>query len=559
MSSDADRRGPPRWRGRRAARGALPRPRPLGGRARLPVALLLGYFGGRLIGGWLGNATARRHDRGAGRDRGRLLQPVQDGVPSGAARGAAGAAPARAPGAVRRPGRGVPDPGRPERRLGDPASEADDDVDEDIDLETRRWTGSTTTRRRIDVRRPATPPGPAGALRPGCARPRFAGVAAATDPARVLRRLEWLAGVYGVAGAAFLGARTAVRRGGGRLDSGGSGQYRCVPRPAEADWSACGRKILNNEDPLDRRSRRLVWLRFSLLTLAPLALTLDGLGARAGTGDGLLGASAGGRDRRTVAGRVRADRTRSSWRLKAPPPNTIPSSTVRSTGCGRARGLAESTRIPAVPDHVVMALLVLVLVAVVFIPLRSKLKSQAALERPGKGQQLLELVVLALRNLMEDVIGHGAAKRFMPMIGALAFFIFLCNILGPVLLPAAADRQHQHHLRALDHRLALLPPGRDQEARPRPTSSSSWDRSRRCFFLFIPLELISHLARAFSLGLRLFGNIFGEHLAASVFFMIPFIVPFPMMALGIFGATLQAFIFCMLTMVYIAGAEADEH
>ena len=79
------------------------------------------------------------------------------------------------------------------------------------------------------------------------------------------------------------------------------------------------------------------------------------------------------------------------------------------------------------------------------------------------------------------------------------------------------------------------------------------------FFLFIPLELISHLARAFSLGLRLFGNIFGEHLAASVFFMIPFIVPFPMMALGIFGATLQAFIFCMLTMVYIAGAEADEH
>jgi len=93
-------------------------------------------------------------------------------------------------------------------------------------------------------------------------------------------------------------------------------------------------------------------------------------------------------------------------------------------------GLAETTHIPVVPDHVVMALLVLVLVAVVFIPLRAKLKSEAALERPGKGQQLLELVVLALKNLMEDVIGHGAAKRFMPMIGALAFFIFLCNILG---------------------------------------------------------------------------------------------------------------------------------
>src|SRR3990172_12716252 len=91
-----------------------------------------------------------------------------------------------------------------------------------------------------------------------------------------------------------------------------------------------------------------------------------------------------------------------------------------------AAGLPERTGIHEVPDHVVMALLVMVLVAAVFIPMRSRLK----LETPGKFQQLLELVVLALRNLMEDVIGHGAARRFMPMIGALAVFIFLCNILG---------------------------------------------------------------------------------------------------------------------------------
>jgi F-type H+-transporting ATPase subunit a len=221
-------------------------------------------------------------------------------------------------------------------------------------------------------------------------------------------------------------------------------------------------------------------------------------------------------------------------------------------------GLAEMTGAHHVPDHVVMALLVLVLVAVVFIPLRARLKSEAALERPGKGQQLLELVVLALRNLMEDVIGHGAAKRFMPMIGALAFFIFLCNILGLFffLQPPTGNTNttfalsitawlYYHVVGIKKHGLGYF----KQFLGPIPA----------LFFLFIPLELISHLARAFSLGLRLFGNIFGEHLAASVFFMIPFIVPFPMMALGIFGATLQAFIFCMLTMVYIAGAEAEEH
>jgi F-type H+-transporting ATPase subunit a len=217
-------------------------------------------------------------------------------------------------------------------------------------------------------------------------------------------------------------------------------------------------------------------------------------------------------------------------------------------------GLSESTGVHHVPDHVVMALFVMVLVAVVFIPLRSRLK----LDRPGKLQQLLELVVLALRNLMEDVIGHGAARRFMPMIGSLAIFIFLCNVLGLFffLQPPTANTNttfalsitawlYYHAVGIKKHGLAYF----KQFLGPIPA----------LFFLFIPLELISHLARAFSLGLRLFGNIFGEHLAASVFFLIPFIVPFPMMALGIFGAVLQAFIFCMLTMVYIAGAEAEEH
>jgi len=219
-----------------------------------------------------------------------------------------------------------------------------------------------------------------------------------------------------------------------------------------------------------------------------------------------------------------------------------------------ATGLGERTGIHEVPDHVVMTLLVLALIAAVFIPMRARLK----LENPGKFQQLLELVVLGLRGIMEDVIGHGAARRFMPMIGSLAVFIFLSNILGLFffLQPPTQNTNttfalsitawlYYHLVGIRKHGLGYF----KQFLGPIPA----------LFFLFIPLEIISHLARAFSLGLRLFGNIFGEHLAASVFFLIPFVVPFPMMALGIFGATLQTFIFCMLTMVYIAGAEAEEH
>ena len=89
-------------------------------------------------------------------------------------------------------------------------------------------------------------------------------------------------------------------------------------------------------------------------------------------------------------------------------------------------GLADSLGVAEVPDHVVMGLLVLFLCAVTAIPMSRRLK----LDNPGKFQQMLELVVEGLQNLMEDVTGHGSARRFMPMIGSLAVFIFLCNILG---------------------------------------------------------------------------------------------------------------------------------
>jgi F-type H+-transporting ATPase subunit a len=217
-------------------------------------------------------------------------------------------------------------------------------------------------------------------------------------------------------------------------------------------------------------------------------------------------------------------------------------------------GLAETTGIHEVPDHVVMAFLVLALIAAIFIPLSRKL----SVEAPGKVQQLLEMVVLGLKNLMEDVVGHGASRRFMPMIGALAVFIFTCNIFG-LFFFLQPPTQTTNTTFALSitawlyyHLVGIRKQGLGYFKHllgPIPA----------LFILFIPLEIISHLARAVSLGLRLFGNIFGEHTVASVFFMIPFIVPFPMMALGIFGATLQTFIFCMLTLVYIAGAEAEEH
>ena len=83
-------------------------------------------------------------------------------------------------------------------------------------------------------------------------------------------------------------------------------------------------------------------------------------------------------------------------------------------------------------------------------------------------------------------------------------------------------------------------------------------------FIIFPVEIISHCVRAISLGLRLYGNISGEHtVTANIAGMFPpftyVFAPWPIMLIGIIAATMQTFIFIMLLMVYIGGALATEH
>ena len=210
-----------------------------------------------------------------------------------------------------------------------------------------------------------------------------------------------------------------------------------------------------------------------------------------------------------------------------------------------------------VPDHVIMALLVLAVSLIVF-PLASRRFSK---DNPGGFQQALELIVVGLKGLMEDIIGHGAAKKFLYIIGGFASFIFISNLFGLFFflqpptgnpnttfglgLTAFLYYNYQgvktqglgHYLKHFLGPMPLLAP------------------------LMLPIELIGHVARVLSLGMRLFGNIFGEHTATGIFMgMLPFVLPWPMMGLGIFGAFLQTFVFIMLTMVYIGGAvTAEEH
>ena len=209
-----------------------------------------------------------------------------------------------------------------------------------------------------------------------------------------------------------------------------------------------------------------------------------------------------------------------------------------------------------VPDHVIMALLVLVISSIIF-PLASRRISK---DSPGGFQHFLELIVGGLRDLLRDIVGPHS-ERFIYIIGAFAVFIFMSNLFGLVffLQPPTGNVNTTFAL-ALTAFLYYNWVGiRAQGAGHYLAHFAGpiWWLAP----LMFPIEVIGHLARILSLGMRLFGNIFGEHTATGIFMgMLPFVLPWPMMGLGLFGAFLQTFVFIMLTMVYIGGAvAAEEH
>jgi F-type H+-transporting ATPase subunit a len=207
-----------------------------------------------------------------------------------------------------------------------------------------------------------------------------------------------------------------------------------------------------------------------------------------------------------------------------------------------------------VPDHVVMALLVLLLSCIIF-PLISRKISR---DNPGGVQQFLELIVGGLRGLLTDIVGPHS-ERFLYIVGAFAVFIFVSNLFGLFffLQPPTANVNTTFGLGLIAFLYYNYQGIRTQGAGHYIAHFAGpiWWLAP----LMFPIELIGHFARILSLGMRLFGNIFGEHTATGIFMgMLPFVVPWPMMGLGIFGAFLQTFVFIMLTMVYIGGAVATE-
>jgi F-type H+-transporting ATPase subunit a len=205
-------------------------------------------------------------------------------------------------------------------------------------------------------------------------------------------------------------------------------------------------------------------------------------------------------------------------------------------------------------NFITMQLLVAAIIIVMFAMLRTRL----SVDRPGKFQQSFELIYEFVQDQTEDIVGHGG-HRYMAFFGTLFIFILFGNLLGIIpgfaaptmyaYVPAGcavasflyynmAGIQAHGLIKHLRHYVGPIP---------------------ALFFLFIPIEIFSNLARPLSLTLRLFANMYAGEQITGVFVMLSKIV-FPAVFMGfhIFVSLLQAYIFMLLTMAYVGGAVAHE-
>ncbi|NCN21896.1 F0F1 ATP synthase subunit A [Candidatus Falkowbacteria bacterium] len=190
---------------------------------------------------------------------------------------------------------------------------------------------------------------------------------------------------------------------------------------------------------------------------------------------------------------------------------------------------------------------------------------------PGKFQNLVEMAISGAYDFTESIIGPGKkAERAFPLVATMFFFILISNLLAyipgqaaitintsggivPLFRSIVADYGFVFMMTIsvviLIQIIAIATSG------PFAYIGKFINlRSPLKAFLGI-MDLIGEIAKIVSLSFRLFGNIFaGEVLAAVMLFLAPFFVPLPFMFLGLLTAVVQAFVFSVLTLVFISMA-----
>jgi F-type H+-transporting ATPase subunit a len=186
-------------------------------------------------------------------------------------------------------------------------------------------------------------------------------------------------------------------------------------------------------------------------------------------------------------------------------------------------------------------------------------------------RNIVEVIIEALGDLGQTTIGDEW-RRYFPVVGTIFFFVLVSNVMNlvPGIQGTTANanvtfawgiiafavynfvgiREHgwkyiyqfmgpslwNAHIGGSHYHVRLLAP------------------------VFLPLEIVLHFARILTLGIRLMANMFADHKVVTIFLgMVPALVPAIFMGLGLLVSFLQAFVFALLTMIYIGQALQEPH
>jgi F-type H+-transporting ATPase subunit a len=239
-----------------------------------------------------------------------------------------------------------------------------------------------------------------------------------------------------------------------------------------------------------------------------------------------------------------------------------------------------------IPEYVVMSLIVFLVGTILALILRSQL----SVERPGMFQQAAELLItnsmgFGIKDLLEENVSEHS-ERHIPFVGSIAIFILLSNLMSLVpafsaptaivVVPLAAasivfiyfNWQGIRHHGVGGYLLTFA---------GSPRHLADWALA----FLLFPVEILSTAARVLSLSVRLWANIFASDLLYVIFLsllvkltlfgwgkfaalgavlaILPAVIPLAFIALHIFVAVVQAYVFTVLPAIYVGIATADEH
>ncbi len=213
-----------------------------------------------------------------------------------------------------------------------------------------------------------------------------------------------------------------------------------------------------------------------------------------------------------------------------------------------------------VPEHVVTFVIIALLVSLfgIFYNLKAGTVDKAVV--PDKGitfRNIIEAFGEFVYNLTRSTMGEKEASKYFPVICMIFLFVFLSNLTGliPGFLPPTDNINTTLALGIFVFIYYNYQGIKEQGliGHLKHFAGPVWYLAPLIFVI----EIISHAVRPVSLALRLRGNMFGDHLVLSIFSdLLPYIVPIVFMVLGLFVCFIQAFVFTLLTMVYISLATA---